>query len=117
MVATHAEAVKNRDAMDWRRPRLPSSYEGGGVAAAFIMFLVSIGVFVWPVFEGASYSRYGYDEPNGLAILMMYALAGPISFVFFLLGVAILAVTLILREIRLSAYEAAIRAGEVRIRS
>ena len=117
MAATYAQALKTPGAVAWHRPKLPSGYEGGGFASGILMLVVSIGVFVWPVFEGASYSRYGYDEPNGFTILMMYALAGPISFVFFLLGVAIISVTYVLREMRQAAYEAALRAGEVNMRA
>lgn len=128
MGSTYAEICKApRDAVIWQRPSLPSRHEGAGPYYALLMFVISVGFLLWPLFSGAGrYSGSGLEDYSGeyidsysvgMGVMLHYAIAAPLAFVFFLFGLVIISVTYILREIRQAAYEAAIRAGEVRLRS
>lgn len=94
----------------WRRPELPYAHSGSGPFCALLFFLASAGLFVWPFTQGGYYDEYG-----AAGTMALLALAVPLSGVCLALGVITLAVSMILREIRLAAYEVALREGEAEL--
>ncbi|MDP3460553.1 MAG: hypothetical protein Q8S09_14890 [Hyphomonas sp.] len=90
---------------------MPDANQGGGFAYAFVSFVIGFAILAWPFFEAA---QFGY---GGGAIIGMLVIAAPAAGGFFVLTVVIASVTVILREIRQAAFEAALRAGEVESRA
>ncbi|MDP1556627.1 MAG: hypothetical protein Q8L84_14310 [Hyphomonas sp.] len=94
---------------EWRRPRVPETNHGSGLAGGGVLILLGLVAFLIPPLAGEQYGPGGM-----LALLLMIApLAGALLFA----GMWIVSLCLILREIRQAAYEAALRAGEVETRT
>lgn len=84
----------------WTRPKLPERNAGGGLLISIGMIAVGVVVIMWGV--GAdSIEAAAFGIPLGSALTSI--------------GFACALVCAILREIRLMAFEAALRAGEVQM--
>lgn len=91
-------------AYEWSRPALPSQHASSG-AHTIGMLLLAGGIMA--IIAGIATALDTYDpNPWGMAIASLGASASGI-------GVVILAFVAILTELRRSAFEAALRAGEV----
>ncbi|KCZ53641.1 hypothetical protein HY29_16610 [Hyphomonas beringensis] len=82
----------------WERPPLPAGHQGGGVIGGWLLICLGITIVIY----ASSF------ELEGLGLAMFgIGLSG--------LGFLSITISLILREIRRIAFEAALRSGEVEI--
>lgn len=82
----------------WDRPPLPTGHQGGGVIGGWLLICLGIAIVLY----ASTYELEGF----GLAMFGI-GLSG--------LGILSITISLILREIRRIAFEAALRSGEVEI--
>lgn len=94
---------------DWRRPALPQDHQGAGLPLGIVMIVLGFGAVAVPFV--AALDGYGVGGGGVTLVIVLPIAAGLI-----LPGAWIVAVSLVLREIRRAAYEAAVRAGEVEAR-
>lgn len=92
----------------WDRPELPERHQGGGILLGVLFILGALLLAALPFFMGAD-SGYG-----GGAILALIMLFWPVAGASLMVGMWIISVCMVLREIRLQAYEAAIRGGDLK---
>lgn len=90
----------------WERPELPERYRGSGVGSGNFLIVIAAFLAVCPLLFGSEYGAGG----SIAAGLLFWPLAG----VVLTLGMWVISVSLVLREIRLQAYEAAIRGGDLK---
>lgn len=92
----------------WERPKLPERYRGSGLAGGVMLLLGATLLAAMPFLyaEAAGY--------NGFSIMGMMVFWWPLAGALLMLGMWVISVTLILREIRLQAFEAAIRSGDLK---
>jgi hypothetical protein len=88
----------------WKRPDLPEANKGAGLAGGWLMIIA--GIVAGAI--GLSALSEPYPDFNGYALAALGIACGT-------LGLLVVPVCLIMREIRRSAFEAALRAGEVEI--
>jgi hypothetical protein len=87
----------------WKRPTIPPANRGsGGIETGAICIASGAVIFLW----------YGFEAAGGVLPAPALALVGG---AFLSAGVVLLPVSLVLREIRQAAFEAALRAGEVQL--
>lgn len=91
----------------WQRPALPERYRGSGLAMGVMLFVGAVLLAAMPFLYAGDVSYSGY----GVMVLM--AFWWPLAGTAFLLSMWVTSVSLILREIRLQAFEAAIRGGDL----
>lgn len=91
----------------WERPTLPERYRGSGLAGGVMLLLGAALLAAMPFLyaDAVNYSGYG--------MMALMAFWWPLAAALFLLSLWVISVTLILREIRLQAFEAAIRGGDL----
>ena len=89
----------------WERPQLPSRYQGGGIALGSLFLVGALTLAAIPFFATG-----GYGVGGAMALIMLF---WPVAGAFLLIGMWIVSVCLVLREIRLKAFEAAIRGGDL----
>jgi hypothetical protein len=82
----------------WERPPLPAGHQGGGMIGGWLLICLGIAIALYA-------STY---ELEGFGLVMFgIGISG--------LGILSITISLILREIRRIAFEAALRSGEVEI--
>ena len=92
----------------WQRPVLPERYRGSGLAMGVMLFVGAVLLAAMPFLYAGDVSYSGY----GVMVLM--AFWWPLAGGAFLLSMWVISVSLVLREIRLQAFEAAIRGGDLK---
>lgn len=90
----------------WERPQLPERFRGSGLGWGNVLIVIAAFLAVCPLFFGNDYGAGGALAAG----LLFWPLAGAAL----LLGMWVVSVSLILREIRLQAFEAAIRGGDLK---
>lgn len=91
----------------WERPELPEYHRGGGI---FLGTLFLLGALVLAALPFLMAADAGYGGGGILALILLF---WPVAGACLMAGLWIVAVCMVLREIRLQAYEAAIRGGDL----
>lgn len=89
----------------WERRELPERYRGSGMMLGGLFLGGALVLAAIPFFMGAD---YGAGATIGLLMLFW-----PPAGALLLIGMWIIAVCMVLREIRLQAFEAAVRGGDL----
>lgn len=99
---------ENKRVLRWERPTLPERYRGSGLTGG-VMLLLGAALLAAMPFLYAEAADY-----NGFSIMGLMVFWWPLAGALLTLGMWVISVSLILREIRLQAFEAAIRGGDLK---
>ncbi|WP_291053413.1 hypothetical protein [Hyphomonas sp.] len=99
-------SVEDKRVLRWERKPLPVRYRGSGLATGNVLIVIAAFMAVCPLFFGNDYGAGG----SFAAGLFLWPLAGAVL----MIGMWVISVSLILREIRLQSFEAAIRGGDLK---
>lgn len=96
---------EDKRVLRWERKPLPVRFRGSGLATGNVLIVIAAFLAVCPIFFGNDNGASG----SLAAGLVFWPLAGAVL----MIGMWVVSVSLILREIRLQAFEAAIRGGDL----
>lgn len=96
---------EDKRVLRWDRPDLPQRYQGAGIMLGGLCMCGALLLAAIPFLASGNYGA------GGVAALLM--LLWPPAGAMLIIGMWITSVCLILREIRLQAFEAAIRGGDL----
>lgn len=97
---------EDKRVLRWERKPLPVRYRGSGLATGNVLIVIAAFLAVCPIFFGNDYGAGGALAAG----LVFWPLAGAVL----MIGMWVVSVSMILREIRLQAFEAAIRGGDLK---